>query len=137
MSNEGARLAQAAAQFIGIPFRLHGRCAVSGLDCVGLVEASLRAIGRTPVPPRGYQLRNRDCVRWFGCARQSGFVHASGEWRAGDLLVFSPSPAQLHLAIAEQSDTIIHAHAGLKRVVREPAGRAMALMSHWRLDRLR
>ncbi|MEL7218948.1 MAG: peptidoglycan endopeptidase, partial [Pseudomonadota bacterium] len=61
-STNGPELAKAAARFIGVRFQLLGRDPLLGLDCVGLVTCSLEAIGRHPVVPAGYRLRNSDHI---------------------------------------------------------------------------
>lgn len=131
--DQGERLAEAARGFLGTPFRLHGRNRETGLDCVGLVIASLEEIGVGAQSPAGYALRNHNIDRWLGCARRAGFESANSGLRAGDVLLVQPGPCQHHLMIAENSLTAIHAHAGLRRVVRQPVAPGMAIAAHWRL----
>lgn len=133
MSTPGEQLAEAAASFLGTRFRLHGRDPATGLDCIGLVDASLRAIGRNPVSPRGYRLRNSDVGNWLACASLSGFEDALGDKEPGDLVLYSPGPGQHHLAIAESDGLFIHAHAGLRRVVRQHLTLPDPFLAHWRL----
>jgi len=130
--NEGRALAGAAASFIGVRFRLHGRDPESGLDCVGLVSASLAAIGRQPLSMSGYGLRNCNVRNWFGAAKHSGLRLVSGKIEAGDVLVVSPGPLQHHLLVAEDEPWAIHAHASLQRVVREPIIPSSLITTHWR-----
>ncbi len=129
----GERLAIAATGFLGAPFRLHGHDPETGLDCVGLVAASIAAIGRSAIMPRGYGLRNTTIAQWLDHARLSGFEEASGPIIAGDILLTCSGPAQHHLMIAETAKTIIHAHAGLRRVVRQPLESGLQLSAQWRL----
>lgn len=129
----GERLAAAAQTFIGTPFRLHGRDPASGLDCIGLVAASLRAIGFCPEAPEGYLLRNVEPGRWLDCAERSGLARASGKVRAGDVALLRPGPGQHHVVIAAGPTSAIHAHAGLRRVVLQPMAFAPALVANWRL----
>jgi len=133
LGNEGERLAHAAEQFVGAPFRLHGRDPRTGLDCVGLVYASLLAIGFKPRAPEGYALRNADPRRWFAHAGLSGLTSTHGTVRPGDVFLTSPSPGQFHLAISSGRATAIHAHAGLRRVVRQPMTLTPVASGHWRL----
>lgn len=126
------RFAEAAASFVGTPFRLHGRDPATGLDCVGLIYVSLLAIGRPANAPEGYRLRNHDVSRWFGYARDSGFEEVSGEAAHGDLLMTRPSPGQSHLQIVD-GYSLTHAHAGLGRVVRQPVATMPHPVAHWRL----
>ncbi|HEX4847500.1 MAG TPA: hypothetical protein VFV30_05115, partial [Novosphingobium sp.] len=51
----------------------------------------------------------------------------------GDVVLLAPGPAQFHLAIAAADGAWIHAHAGLRRVVREPGLPAGTQTHHWRL----
>lgn len=129
----GAALAAAAASLVGTRFRLHGRAPDTGLDCVGLLAASLAAIGRAAPLPNGYRLRARSLPGVEAAAQTCGFLPASGGIRAGDVLLVRPGPCQFHLVIAATHGRFVHAHAGLKRVVMldrlpdwRPAG-------HWRL----
>ncbi|MEM7688582.1 MAG: hypothetical protein AAF291_06145 [Pseudomonadota bacterium] len=127
-------LAKAARGFVGVPFRLHGRDPVLGMDCVGLLVASLRAIGARAVDPVGYALRNRKIDRWLECADQSGLMRVSAPLELGDVMLVSPGPLQHHILIADTSETAIHAHAGLRRVVRQPLATDERIQARWRLS---
>lgn len=131
--DDGQQLALAASQFVGIKFRLNGRDPGTGLDCVGLVFASLKAIGRNPSLPRGYSLRNSRIDHWLGCASSSGFERVADETAPGDVMLIAPAPGQHHLCITENAGTIIHAHAGLRRVVRQPWHADTDEIMRWRL----
>ncbi|MDY7097481.1 MAG: NlpC/P60 family protein [Pseudomonadota bacterium] len=126
-------LAHAAAGFVGAPFRLYGRDAATGLDCVGLIVASLHAIGQTVSDPKGYSLRNISIERWLECFERSGFCVTRAAIEPGDVLLTTPGPNQHHLMIAERTDTFIHAHAGLRAVVRQPIGNDVTPLMRWRL----
>ncbi|MEO6041799.1 MAG: hypothetical protein ABIP41_07860 [Croceibacterium sp.] len=134
MSAVGAALACAAEQFIGAPFRLHGRDPATGLDCVGVIAAALQAIGRDPVVPSGYALRQCDVGGHLHTAEHNAFAPASGSISPGDLLLVRPGPAQHHLLVAGSSGGFIHAHAGLRRVVHAPPPLQWPILRHWRLD---
>ena len=129
----GQQLAEAAASFLGAPFRLYGRDAKHGLDCVGLVITRLRAIGIEPAIPVGYGLRNRSIERWLSHADQSSLVTVKAPILPGDILLVRSGPHQQHLMIAEHEATVIHAHAGLRRVVREPFEWRTTCLNQWRL----
>lgn len=129
----GQQLARAAACFIGARFRLHGRDPAVGLDCVGLLLCSLDAIGSKAVEPTGYRLHNSDHSPWLQCAKASGFIPARGPIEAGDVLLVIPGPGQQHLIIAESATSIIHAHAGLRKVVRQPMDQSIRPQAQWRL----
>ena len=129
----GVQLVEAARSFLGVPFRLHGRDPQTGLDCIGLLHVSLLAIGREPLAPTGYRLRNLDTSRWMGLAEASGLRPTHGRALAGDILLIRPGPSQHHLLICEDAGHAIHAHAGLRRVVRQQMQFPPDPIAHWRL----
>lgn len=133
MTAAGMALADAARALIGCPFRLHGRETTSGLDCVGLVVAALTACGRRPVSPQGYGLRNVGIEDWLPLAAQSGLEPATGVIEAGDVLLIALGFAQHHLVIASDPVSIIHAHAGLRRVVLQPRDPSWQVRAMWRI----
>lgn len=123
----GARVAEAAESLVGCPFRLHGRDPATGLDCVGLVFAALAAAGAQPVAPHGYHLRNLSVDGWLPFADRSGLTAAPGSVRSGEVLLIALGHSQHHLVIMANHADVIHAHAGLRRVVRQP------LEPNWRV----
>lgn len=129
MTGESPGLGEAAAALVGCRFRLHGLDPASGLDCVGLVYASLVSMGRHPVAPRGYGLRNLSIDHWLEFAERSG-LEPAGEGPGPDqVLLVDLGYGQHHLMISTGEDEVIHAHAGLSRVVkhrRDPASRVRA-----------
>lgn len=129
----GERLAQAASDLIGVPFKLHGRDPRNGLDCVGLVAASLAAIGCSVSTPEGYRLRNSNPSRWLHFADRSGLSSVTGERLAGDVILLCPSPIQQHLIVVCDAELGIHAHAGLRRVVQQRLNFSDPILAHWRL----
>lgn len=131
--SRGQVLAQIAASLIGTPFRLHGRSVELGLDCVGLVHVCLDHAGVTGSPPEGYQLRNSEPGRWLAFSRNYGLADWQGPVEQGDILVTSPGPGQQHVMILETPNCAIHAHAGLRRVVRQPIDLSSPPLAHWRL----
>ncbi|WP_156170660.1 NlpC/P60 family protein [Croceicoccus naphthovorans] len=128
----GDRIAAAASDLIGAPFRLHGRDANTGLDCLGLIGLALERVGRECRLPQRYALRNRDIAQPLHFATLNGFIPCTGLWKAGDLLLFTLPGAQNHMAIACDRNVIVHAHAGLGRVVRGPAEGDWSETAHWR-----
>lgn len=130
----GQQLAKAASRFIGVRFQLHGRDPKVGLDCIGLLACSLEAIGSLPVVPQGYRLRNASHLRWLKCAQHSGLVPVQGRITAGDILLIKPGPGQQHLLIVENANSVIHAHAGLRKVVRQAVDPKEKKLAHWRLS---
>jgi cell wall-associated NlpC family hydrolase len=129
---ERMKLARAAEGYVGAAFRLHGRDPVTGLDCVGLVLAAMAAIGQPIRLPLRYGLRNSDPERFLRLAVMAGFTEAAAPFEPGDVLVLEPGPAQLHLAIVVLGG-VVHAHAGLRRVVRTPFPLCWPVAGQWRL----
>jgi len=132
MSVDRAAFLREAEALVGTRFRLHGRLAETGVDCVGLVALALARSGGPDFAPTGYRLRNSDIARWLGFASAAGLEAAEGTTQPADILMLRPGPAQHHLAIADAGDCILHAHAGLRRVVRQPRPRDWPLLAHWR-----
>lgn len=128
----GVELAAAAEDLVGTRFRLHGRNPETGLDCIGLLSAAMeRAGGRCPVPI-GYSLRLRDLSHWLPDPIQFGFAEASAPFQPGDIVLLCREPVQFHLAIAG-IHCWVHAHASLRRVVRQSDLPNGTLVHHWRL----
>lgn len=121
----GNDLAQAAHDLVDTPFRLHGRDRRSGLDCVGVLAAALQACGRPASLPNGYTLRSRSMPDLATITQPLGLAAVTGGPQPGDVLILRPATCQLHLVIAITADTIVHAHAGLRKVV------LGALPMHW------
>ncbi len=130
-ADQRAALAAAAAEMIGVPFRLHGRDPATGLDCIGLVVAALTATGTRAVAPVGYSLRNLSVGHWLHFMGRSGLEPAPGPLRTGDVLLIALGHCQHHLAIAEHDGGVIHAHAGLRRVVRQPLDPSWRVSAKW------
>lgn len=117
----------AAQALVGVRFRLHGREAASGLDCVGVVAA---ALGEGSVPT-GYALRGGDPVR-IGALLDARFAKGDGRC-PGDVLLFAVGAGQLHLAVASGGG-FVHADAGLGRVVERSGVAPWVLIGAWRID---
>ncbi|MBL0115006.1 MAG: C40 family peptidase [Sphingomonadales bacterium] len=116
-----------ARALLNIRFRLHGRTPELGLDCVGLIAFAYRLDDRVP---NGYSLRSRDLAHWERVIRAHGFVRRRVDWRRGDLLVVCPGPAQIHLGLWT-GDSLIHADAGLGRIVETPGTPRWPVLSAW------
>jgi hypothetical protein len=132
MSAADMALAEAARGLVGGPFRLHGRDPATGLDCVGLVSAALVAAGASPITPSGYGLRNIDIAQWLPLADRSGLAPASGPVCAGEVLLIALPHCQHHLVIAADAHRVVHAHAGLRRVVVQPRDPCWQIIAKWR-----
>ena len=131
------RLACAAEELEGSPFRLHGRDPATGLDCIGLLSAAMAQAGQPIVLPSGYPWRLRDLSQWLPPPHSCGFSVARGPVRPGDAIMLQPGPAQFHLAIAARGGRWVHAHAGLRRVVISAELPVGEITAHWRLRRIR
>ena len=121
--------AAAALALVGARFRLRGREAASGVDCVGVAAAALRAQGYADPIPRGYALRGgreRDVAAMLDAAG----VRCTGD-RVGDVLLFTAGPGQWHLAV-RTAGGIVHADAALRRVVERPGTPPWPLLGGWR-----
>lgn len=131
---EGAALARAAAELVGTPFQLHGTSAEHGVDCVGVVACALARIGHQPRLPQGYGLRNSRIEHHLAFAAMNGLSQTCGPLQSGDVVLVVPGPGQHHLLIVEDVSHFIHAHAGLRKVVRMPGPLTWPIEQHWRLS---
>lgn len=129
----GETLARAALALVGTPFRLHGRDPATGLDCIGVLAAALGACDLKSFLPSGYTLRNRALPELDAFLAGCGLAAATGPAAAGDVLLVQSGPGQFHLLVAAEGGGFIHAHAGLRRVVRSPPPLAWPIIAHWRL----
>lgn len=121
------RLAEAALELVGAPFRLHGRDAERGLDCVGVVAEALHRIGRITSVPEGYTLRGTAISRFISCAAQSGLRPTDAN---GDVILCMINPVQPHLLV-RVNDGFVHAHASLRRVVFMPGPLPWRVQMQW------
>lgn len=133
MSELAERFARGAESLVGAPFRLHGRDVATGLDCVGVIACALASCGLPVVEPRPYRLRMTGFANLDELAAVNGFEAAVSAIARGDLLLVTPGPGQFHLMCAVSPGSAVHAHAGLRRVVRQPLCDGQGLRSHFRL----
>jgi murein DD-endopeptidase / murein LD-carboxypeptidase len=126
MAPHEAAIVVSARACVGARFRLHGRSAETGLDCVGLAAI---AYGRGKVPA-GYALRGGDLDRIVAAIDAAGLVRAEGA-RPGDLLLVEAGPYQHHLVILTDRG-FVHADAGLRRVTEVPGAPPWPLIARWR-----
>ncbi len=120
----------AARRCIGPRFRPPGRLPGVGLDCIGVALIAAAAVGLTvDVPPYAlggdHEGRLDDAMRRIGC--RPVFPP-----EVGDLLVLAPGRRRRHLAVVVPGG-LVHAHAGLGRVVEGPLDPAWAIVGTWRL----
>ncbi len=126
-----ARAVAAARGAIGVRFRLHGRSADFGLDCVGLAGVAMRAAGFAGEIPGGYALRGGDGGRIAARLDASGLARGAAP-APGDLALFETGPRQFHLAVLVE-DGIVHADAMLRRVVERPGVAPWPMLGCWRV----
>lgn len=121
--------AEAALAAIGSRFRLHGRDPGTGLDCVGVAALALRASGYAGAVPSGYALRGGDPARVVALF-DAALARADGD-RPGDVVLMRAGPMQLHLGVIVLGG-MVHADAGLRRVVLRPGPAAWPVIGAWR-----
>jgi cell wall-associated NlpC family hydrolase len=121
----------AARVATGVRFRVHGRDR-EGLDCVGLVAVALRGGGWDGAVPSGYALATGD-ARVIARVLAAAGLRAVQDARAGDVVAFASGPGQLHLGI-NTGDGLIHADAGLRRVVERPGAAPWPVVGRWRWE---
>jgi cell wall-associated NlpC family hydrolase len=116
---ERAALVAHARSFVDVPFKHRGRSR-DGIDCVGLVQACLQAIGRetaddltySRVPVPGLSALRDALIRHFGEPVKT--------LAAGDVVAMRWAADICHVAIVGDSPkglTVIHALAASRRVV--------------------
>ncbi|MEL7690277.1 NlpC/P60 family protein [Citromicrobium bathyomarinum] len=125
-------LATAAGELAGTPFRLQGRDPAHGLDCIGLVLVSLARIGIELHLPADYRPRRRRFEIPDAALQRAGLASAPAPYVAGDILLLRTAPVQVHLGIVRDAGWVIHAHAGLGRVVAQPLSESWAVAAAWR-----
>ncbi len=129
-----ARAFAAARAMVGARFRPQGCEPETGLDCVGLVWAAYAAAGYGAVRPAAYPLRGWSEERIVAALEEAGLRRVSGgaAVRAGDVALLTLPARQFHLGLIG-AHSVIHAHAGLRRVVEAPLEAAWRAAAHWHL----
>jgi hypothetical protein len=128
-------LAEAAQGLVGCAFRFHGRNPATGLDCVGVLVAALDRIGRGVDAPIDYRLRGGCLERFDGWASACGLMEVDEVRpdRPGDILLCEPSSGQFHVMIVCMG-LLVHAHAGLGRVVASPRPAPWPVRRRWQIQ---
>lgn len=116
---------------VGARFRLQGNDPATGVDCAGLVWAAYAATGVRLVRPADYPLRGWARARVEGALVAAGFVPAR-DARVGDVALIAFAAGQFHLGLIGPT-SLVHAHAGLRRVVETPLGEGVDAGARWRL----
>nr|WP_166945774.1 NlpC/P60 family protein [Sphingopyxis panaciterrae] len=117
---------------VGVRFLPQGCDPRTGLDCVGLVWAAYAAAGRVLERPGGYPLRGWARARVEAGLAAAGFERVADAARAGDVALIAFDAGQFHLGLIG-ADRLLHAHAGLRRVVETPINGIGQEMGRWRL----
>lgn len=110
----------AARECLGTPFHHQGRKAGAGLDCIGLVVVSLRAVGKAVNDRFDYGVRP-DGKSLEAALIEHGAVRVC-DVCAGDVLLFRYDNQPQHVAMATDLDTMIHSFAPAGRVVETTIG---------------
>lgn len=126
MSRRAEQIVATARTLIGARFRPQGRSRETGLDCVGLVAAS---VGADRVR-RDYSLRGGSCAELEKGLAAAG-LRSTKTAGSGDILVMAAGAGQLHLGICADGG-IIHADAGLRRIVERPGPPPWPVIGIWR-----
>ena len=121
------RIVARARKLIEVPFRLHGRDAETGLDCVGLVAL---AYARTVGIPTGYALRGGSAESFITMIAALSLTRRRGPPRPGDVLLMQAGPAQFHIGLWT-GESLIHADATLRRVVEMPGPLPWPVIGAW------
>lgn len=125
-----SQIAARALSCVGVQFRPQGRTRKDGLDCIGLAAFAC-GISAERVPSRYAQRSGRRERIEQGLAQLGLCRLAPGDAQAGDILIFEPGVGQLHLAVRTHAG-IVHADAGLRKVVERPLPLPWPVLSAWR-----
>ena len=116
----GAAAFEAAKALVGVRFRLQGRDVRHGLDCVGLIWAAYAGAGVPLVAPEDYPMRGWSAARIGAAMDASGLTRCdAGPRQIGDAVLIALPAGQFHLGLLG-GEHLVHAHAGLRRVVFAP-----------------
>lgn len=128
----GARAFAAAQAMVGARFRAQGCNPRTGVDCVGLIWAAYVAAGRQLTRPSAYPLRGWGRRRIEAALARAGFRPAADGVRDGDAALMELAAGQFHLGLLGP-DRVVHAHAGLRRVVEAPFDDGWRCSVRWRI----
>ncbi|MGI9361148.1 MAG: peptidoglycan endopeptidase [Parasphingorhabdus sp.] len=134
-SNQAETIAEMAMQLCGSDFRLHGRSADHGLDCIGLAAQCLAAADIPCEVPTGYSVRGGSAEQIVAVMEQVGFTGLPNDrpLHEGDIVLARPSPVQWHLMVRAEGG-FVHAHAGLGQVVFTPGPAPWPIAKIFRLE---
>ena len=132
----GAGVAWRARALVGCRFRPGGRDPATGLDCVGLVLAATDGLCPPLRVPAAYRPRRTDWSAFEKAARACGLVQTDTA-APGDIVLVRTGPNQPHLLIQLEAGATVHAHAGLRRVVLQPAPLPWPVLRRWAIEGVR
>ncbi len=127
-------MADQARKLCGSDFRLHGRNAKHGFDCIGLASECLSAAGLDVDTPSGYSVRGGDLKEIAKVMALAGFEKLPADTNSveGDIVLVKPGPVQLHFMIKVEGG-FVHAHASLGKVALSPGPSPWPIISIYRL----
>jgi cell wall-associated NlpC family hydrolase len=120
----------AARSCVGTRFRPQGRTPGLGLDCVGVLLVAATAAGVMVGDMPAYRLGG-DPPDLAALLADHGCLPVAPAL-PGDVLVIAPARRQRHFGIITDRG-LVHAHAGLNRVVEGPIDPAWVQIGAWRL----
>lgn len=124
-------IAKRALDLVGVSYKLGGRCPRAGLDCIGVVALALVDHIRPDEVPCDYILRGEYLERISVFFDRADFQSLTLEiLEPGDLLLCQTAPRQLHMAVLTEHG-VVHAHAGLRRVVLTPLPLPWPMVGRW------
>lgn len=126
MPSDPASRVAAARALIGTPFRLQGRD-TDGVDCIGLIAV---VHGLQVEAPRTYALRGTPSDQAMEALDRHFTRRLAVAPQVADILLLQPGLDQLHLGLWTGTG-LVHAHAGLRRVVETPGQPSFPLLSIW------
>lgn len=126
MPSDASSRVAAARALIGTPFRLQGRDS-DGVDCIGLIAM---IHGLSEAAPRSYALRGTPSDRVMEGLDRHFIRRLAVALQVADILLLQPGLDQLHLGLWTGTG-LVHAHAGLRRVVETPGLPAFPLLGIW------
>ena len=131
------KIVTAARGLIGAPFRLHGRSAETGVDCIGLAVAALGGAGHKrlggTIVPAAYSVRGGTVERFVSAMLAAG-LRPVRRGKPGDLVLTRAGVAQFHLMIATAMGHI-HADASIGKVVELPGAAPWPVIAQFRWGR--
>lgn len=129
MHGKAGLIVAGARRCVGTRFRIQGRLPGVGLDCVGVVVCAAAAAGIRLADATDYSLHGEQAGRLDDALSGLRPVAAGA---AGDVAVFEPASGTRHVGIVTEGG-LVHAHAGLRRVVEGPADPDWSPIGIWRL----